>query len=415
MNPQVVDNANKNLARTFRAIHAAKDTQKLPTQIEIIKAGEWPDDSNKGFMKITTADLLEFKKNFDEGIGMPGGAGFGLPIDFSHEEWDKAAGWIKEVVVEGDTLYGKVEWSKSGEESLMNGEFKCISPSFYPSCLGSWHDPEDWSETAQNVLVGAGLTNIPFFKGLKPIMASNASGERSGEDKNLIYVSASEKENNMLTLEEIRAKDADALSEEEKSFLVEHKAELTAEEQTKFGFEVTAKGGEGDDDGSGEGEGSGEGDGEDAAAAVTPELAAVQADLKSGKKVLVEASTLNRLEKVADQYELEKANQKVEAHVARGAIKADQAKVWADRIVKDPSVEALMQDLPNNEALAGEQGSSVKASETGSAIAQVQTKANELVEASEGKKLDIGSAISQVLANNKELATQYNEEKRGDK
>jgi hypothetical protein len=28
---------------------------------------------------------------------MPGGKGFGIPIDFSHEEWAAAAGWIKEL------------------------------------------------------------------------------------------------------------------------------------------------------------------------------------------------------------------------------------------------------------------------------------------------------------------------------
>jgi len=408
MNPQAVEKINNHLAKTFRPIRAAKAGEALPTSIELIKAGEWPDDSNKGFMKITTADLLEFKNNFDKGVGMPGGAGFGLPIDFSHEEWAAAAGWIKEVSVEGDTLIATVEWSKSGEEALLNGEFKCISPSFYPACLGSWHDPEDWSMTAQNVLVGAGLTNIPFFKGLKPIMASTTSGEGSGADKNLIYVSASEKEKPMLTLEEVRAKDADALTEEEKTFLVEHKGELSTEELTKFGFEAPA--------GSGEGEGEQEeGEGEEANAE-KQEAEAVMADVRSGKKVLVEASRLKRLEKVADQYEMEKAMQKVQAHVERGAIKADQAKVWAERLVKDPSTEDLMKGLNGNEAMANEQGSSVKAAETGSAIAQIQKLAQEKVEAAqkEGQTLNIGVATSQVLADNKELAQQYYAERKGE-
>jgi hypothetical protein len=74
MSPTQVENKNISNARTFKALGFIKSdqgTDEIPTRIELIKAGQWPDDSNKGYLKITKADLEEFKSNFDKGTACP--------------------------------------------------------------------------------------------------------------------------------------------------------------------------------------------------------------------------------------------------------------------------------------------------------------------------------------------------------
>jgi 5-deoxy-D-glucuronate isomerase len=137
--------------------------------------------------------------------------------------------------------------------ALEDGEYKCISPSFWPACLGEWYDPEDSEQTARNVLVGAGLTNIPFFKDLTAIMASRSS-DNDGKSKNVIYIKA-DKEQKTMTLDEVRVLDADKLNDEQKQILIAHKEELSAEERTKFATVLTADNDAGDGGDGSEGDG----------------------------------------------------------------------------------------------------------------------------------------------------------------
>lgn len=389
----LVDEKINSIARTFQPLNASAEGA-IPTRIEILKAGSWPASSVKGPIVITTDDLMEMKANFDAGIGMAGGAGFGLPIDFMHNEWDKAGGWIKELEIEGQTLFAIVEWSKAGEDSVKNKEFKCISPSFYPACLGMWSDPEDADITARNVLVGAGLTNIPFFKDLKPIMASR---ENDSEEKNIIYVKETKKETHM-KLEDVRVIDADQLTEEQKNFLAENKEQLTADERTKFGFEQAVV----------------EASKEKVEKKEEPKVDASTAPKVEGM-VQVEASRLASLEASAKSYEQDKASTIVDSHIARGAIKADTKETWVKRLVEADSstrelFEKTLADLPASEALKATVGK--QASTEASATDQVREKAKAKIEASKakGEELNIGLAIGEVLKENKDLAEAYSKE-----
>lgn len=423
MNPTVVEKTKtppidaSRIIKTFRTVQADKQGS-LPTRIEILQVGMW-DTPYHGMFMITPEDLQEYVDNFNAGIGLAGGpvsdGGPGLPIDFSHNEAGEAAGWIKGLVVSDGSLYADpVEWSTSGEEALLGGRFKCFSPTFCPRSCGGWVDPEDFAHVVENVLVGGALTNIPLFKGLKPIMASKSSGQSEAtEDKKVIYISASEGDKSM-TLEEVRAKSADALTEEEKTLLTEHKEELTAEEKQKFGFEVSQSNGEGDE-GNGESEEDGEGAGE--GAAVDAEAQAIAASVKKGESVVVKASEFQELQETHKQYQTEKAEKIVQAHVARGAIKADQKDKWVGKLVASKGqerkdLEQLMTDLPDNQLLASEIGSSAKANQALTAAQQIKEKATELVKAAkdDGRTLDIGTAMSHAIKENPELGKQYQEE-----
>lgn len=422
-------------ARTFRPILASSDGDKLPTRIELLKIGMW-DTPNHGMFMVTEEDLNEYKSNFDAGVAQSGDAG--IMIDYDHNK-GIAAGWIKGLEIAPDskgvmTLFADpVEWTGVGKKDLLEKNYKCISPEFYPASRGGWEDPEEYGHYIPNVLAAAGLVNRPLFKGLQPIMASEDSG-KSREERNIIYVSASEKEKSM-TLAEVRAKDVSSLTEEEQSFLVEHKAELTADEQKKFGFETSEAETE---------EQKKEREAQEAAAKKAeeekvaaeakaaeearnsaPDLTNAQPVMASAikgdeGKVVVEASALKELHDKALASDKKEAEALVQSHIARGAIKADQLNgmttmLMSARGEQRTQLEDMMKNLPDNKVLAGELGSADKGGEAKTAREQILDKANAAIKASAdaGETLDMRGAISKVRKENPELAKEYDAELEG--
>jgi len=392
------------VARTFRTIKADANGN-LPTQIEVLKAGMW-DTPNHGMFMITIDDIQEMIANFKAGIGLPGQGQIGAPIDFGHDSHEEAAGWITGLSATdgGNTLVADVTWTSSGIEALTGLTYRCFSPEFYPGSRGGWEDPESYGTYIPNVLVGGGLTNIPLFKGLKPIMASAKTGD---EARDVIYISESQGKEKTMTIEELRVKDATALTDEEKTFLQTNIAELSEDEKTKFGLVQTENKEE-----------------PVVPTPVTPTVEApaetpapvlaepVLASIKSGESMVVKASEWKEMQEAGKAYRREKAEQVVTAHAARGAIKADQVNKWVDKLLVDSSVGELLNDLPSNALLASEIGSSEKASAVISAAEEIRTKANEAVKASReaGREISITQAILDVRKSEPELAKRYDEE-----
>lgn len=387
------------VARTLNAI-AADSKGSLPSRIQLLKTGIW-DTPNHGIFAVSDEDLQQYKENFDAGIAQVVGGGVpdGVMIDFDHIP-GIAGGWIKSLEVEGDTLWGVVEWTAKGKEELLGGNYKYISPEFYPASRGGWEDPERYGVFIPNVLAAAALVNRPLFKGLKPIMAS-ADGGANRTD--VVYVSASaEVKEKSMQLSDLVAKENDALTDAERQFLTENKEQLSDEQKVKFGFEAAATPPEATPPADDPAQKPTEGE-EVETTTVTKEEAAVAASIKSGDMIAVKASQFNQMQKDIDAFKLEKITAGVEKHVARGAIKADQAGAWANRIAKDASVEDLLSALPDNQVLAGEQGSSTKASSAVTATAQLNEKVDAAIAASDGK-LSRGDATVKVRRENPDLA-----------
>lgn len=388
------------VARTFHSITA--DTKGvLPSRIEILKVGMW-DTPNHGMFMITAEDCAEMVRNFNAGVAMPGGSvsqgGVGLPIDFGHDSDELAAGWIKGLDFDGMTLYADpVEWTSAGTENLNGGNYKCFSPEFYPGSRGGWEDPEQFGVFVPNVIVGGGLTNIPLFKGLKPIMASAKSDDTEQRIKNVIYISASEdKEKRMPTLEEVTAKDPTTLTEEDKTFLTEQKDNLSDEQKTKFGFEVAAPVVED----------------QNKKEETTPvqteeqkEANEIAASVKSGDSLVIKASEFNAMKASIGEYEKEKAENIVKAHIGRGAVKADSLDKWTKMVLADrKGTEELLASIPTSPLLASEQGASNADEEVDERLRQV-TLAKAKVAASNGE-MKIEQAMK--LAGSEIKATQSN-------
>ncbi|MDH5543002.1 MAG: phage protease [Nitrospinota bacterium] len=105
-----------------------------------------------------------------------------IPVDFGHESFTaseaEAAGWValNSLETTPDGLYGKIEWTQRGEESLRQKGFRYLSPVFVfnpaHSVGGRLHIER---------VVSFGLTNHPNIGSMKPLLNQNLMEEKMHE------------------------------------------------------------------------------------------------------------------------------------------------------------------------------------------------------------------------------------------
>lgn len=399
------------IADRNRKPHAirADSTGTLPTEFELLTVGMWRTPYH-GDIMVMPADLEMYVENFKAGFGVSGNSKLKLPINYGHDAGGKAAGWFTPAVsADGQKLMAtEVEWTPAGAQALVEGEYKCISAEFCPAGRGGWLDPLDDEHYVENVITGAALTNIPLYSNLEPVMASATFG-KNGEAKPEVFLVTASKENTMPTLEEVVTKEVGALTEDDKKVLKDNEATLTPEQKTKFGIEVPAETPPAAPAAETPAATPAPAEGADKVAETAPvteaQETAVAASLKAKGFAVVEASTLKSLEETDKAYRTEKAQGKVDAHIQRGAIKADQRDVWVTKILADASNEDLLKGLNDNPSLAAEMGSDRGSAEI-DASAEIMKKAEAEVKASKeaGNEMQIGDAISKVRKANPDLA-----------
>ena len=97
-----------------------------------------------------------------------------IPVDYEHQTLKDmqapAAGWIKDILLKSDGIYGAVDWTERAAEYLKNREYKYISPVV----------------TIRNTdrkavgLHSAALTNTPAIDAMTPVACSDKPGESEG-------------------------------------------------------------------------------------------------------------------------------------------------------------------------------------------------------------------------------------------
>jgi len=128
------------------------------SDVEILKLGIIQDRG----IEITQQMLDDYIENFRSNA-----YGTELQINYAHQREGEAAGWIKDLYQQGDTLMAKVEWTPVGAEKVKNKQFRYTS-----SELQSKHKHHETGKLVNNVLIGVGLTNIPAVKGMKALTLS---------------------------------------------------------------------------------------------------------------------------------------------------------------------------------------------------------------------------------------------------
>lgn len=217
-------------------VQAADGNVNVPSDIEILHTGNWSGPNHPNF-SISAADIEEYVTNYNNGVRK------GVPIDIEHRTDPKfgkqAAGWLTKVYAKAKengqmALMGSVDWNNMGRELVADKRFRYLSGEFNPPEV-PYTDPEGKLGTLKNVLKAVTLTNNPLMKGLAPVTASE-EGVMAGESK----ITAIFAEGEPMQLEQIRTLDADKLTDEQKTFLAEHKAELSEAELTKFSLKAEA-------------------------------------------------------------------------------------------------------------------------------------------------------------------------------
>lgn len=175
-------------------------------QVQLLRVGEF-NHALYGKFSITKDTLKKLHENFIKKVRR-----IDLAVDYFHETDKVAAGWIREVELREDDneLWIHVDWTKSGKRRLEEKELRYISADFDFSYTDS--------ETGINygpTLLGAGLTNRPHVKDMKPIILKEFTDEQI--EKLKVLLSENDKENSM-SLEEIK-KQVQAMSPDDRAQL----------------------------------------------------------------------------------------------------------------------------------------------------------------------------------------------------
>lgn len=317
---------------------------QLPNRIEICHEGKW-NTPYHGDFELAASDFYEAKGHFDSGHYRADDGAGSLPAGLDHFT-GPAAYWIDGLEVAPSakvtgamSLWANISWSDLGREKVERDEYRYTSMEYNHRGL-PLENPEVKGQFWVNVLTGSTLTNDPLLKKLSKVLAS----ARAGSDNN--------NQGDSMKLEDVRTKKAEDLTDDEKKFLEEHKAELTADERKSFGLEETVTPKDGDQDESDDTpptpkEGLGA-----SARNMVPmtkeEVEQLRADAAAGRKA---------------QLALERAEIKrgIEAHAKAGRIKTAEIDNVTDLMVElnasqRDKLTAAFNAIPKNPLLAGEAG-----------------------------------------------------------
>lgn len=193
-------------------ITALEDGSTTST-IEVLRQGILRDRD----LEITPGMLQDMVRNFKENA-----YGTELQVDYGHDRGGEAAGWFKDLFVEETSLKAVIEWTEPACDKIRKKIWKFVSSEI------AWTYPHhETGNPVSNVLIGAGLTNIPALKGQKPLQLS--------EEENLIIHSTDMYKKYIADLKS-RAK----LSEADISFARNLAESLSADEKTAAKSEIDA-------------------------------------------------------------------------------------------------------------------------------------------------------------------------------
>ncbi|MEE9117855.1 MAG: phage protease [Calditrichia bacterium] len=156
-----VPNKFANLIWLFSEMNFSEVKAGDKTDIQIMRVGKW-NHGIYGTVRMQESDLTEFAKNFDDNVRR-----IKIAVDENHDYNHKAVGWFTAVTKVGKALFATIEWNAKGAELISGKEYRYFSPE-----LSTLYKDDETGKTYKNVLTGGGITNRPFFKAMKPLMAS---------------------------------------------------------------------------------------------------------------------------------------------------------------------------------------------------------------------------------------------------
>jgi phage I-like protein len=137
--------------------------------MQLLRTGDFHHGPYGNF-KISSKMLSEMVENFNSGI-----RGIKPALDYGHNSEDVAAGWFKRIYLsdDGTELWGDVDLTPVAIKKLSDKEYGYVSAEFDPS----YETNENPKKKVGAVLLGAGLTNRPVIKAMKPVIELSEGGK----------------------------------------------------------------------------------------------------------------------------------------------------------------------------------------------------------------------------------------------
>ncbi|MDO5649989.1 MAG: phage protease [Gallicola sp.] len=188
-----------------------KDEDLKLSEIRLAVTGQWAGHKSGSF-GISSADMEKMVVNFNK-------RKVDTVIDYEHQTLSgkeaPAAGWIKELKIKNDELWGEVEWTNKAKDYIKSGEYRYLSPVYSFGAVdersGAWQGC---------TLHSASLTNKPFLDELGEVVANKNLTKEKDMDKdkngadNTAWITALKSENDGLKNElESLKKDMSDLNE----------------------------------------------------------------------------------------------------------------------------------------------------------------------------------------------------------
>lgn len=192
-------------------------------EIQIMRTGSW-NHALYGKFSVAKKDLKEVVDNFNNDT-----RGVKLAVDENHEPNHKALAWYESLSLEnnGEAVFAKLTLTAKGAKLLSEGAYRYFSPE-----LIFKKKDEETGKTITNLLIGGAFTNRPFFKSMKPLMASEdktGAADQSAE-QNILFFNCNNQMNKFLELVSKFA-ELDALTKEQADQLKKAFSELPKEDQ----------------------------------------------------------------------------------------------------------------------------------------------------------------------------------------
>lgn len=163
-------NLNKNgrmpnfIGPDFELEFAEVETGKSPAAPKrqaLLRVGKYTHPKY-GDVEIRLSDLKAMVKNHEKKVRKVDSA-----LDYGHNSGGEAAAWISSLAVDGNTLFGEFEWVEDGKKAVEAKKWKYLSADF----TLDYEDNESRKKFGPTLL-GAGLTNRPFVKGMEAVQLS---------------------------------------------------------------------------------------------------------------------------------------------------------------------------------------------------------------------------------------------------
>ena len=131
--------------------------------------GEWPHEASGKVQIIDAAALASIVKNFKK-IKAEKKNFAGLLVDQDHfsleaDQPSEAYGWLVDMEARADGLWGRIRWTDIGEQALVGGRYRYLSPVW----LTSDCEPIEGDKVRPLKLQSVAVTNAPNFKDLTPL------------------------------------------------------------------------------------------------------------------------------------------------------------------------------------------------------------------------------------------------------